>query len=49
MSGLRQHVDEYLRLRRALGFKLREEERVLGGGAFVPRGTTLVKPGHCDR
>lgn len=30
MSGLRQHVDEYLRLRRALGFKLREEERVLG-------------------
>ena len=30
MSGLQAHVDEYLRLRRALGFKLKEEERLLG-------------------
>ncbi|MGH2891839.1 MAG: tyrosine-type recombinase/integrase [Solirubrobacteraceae bacterium] len=30
MSGLQAHVDEYLRLRRALGFKLREDERLLG-------------------
>jgi integrase len=30
MSGLQAHVDEYLRLRRALGFKLKEDERVLG-------------------
>lgn len=30
MSGLQAHVDEYLRLRRALGFKLKEEERELG-------------------
>lgn len=30
MSGLHEHVDEYLRLRRALGFKLKEEERYLG-------------------
>ena len=30
MSGLQVHVDDYLRLRRALGFKLKEEERVLG-------------------
>jgi integrase len=30
MSGLQAHVDDYLRLRRALGFKLREDERVLG-------------------
>jgi site-specific recombinase XerD len=30
MSGLQTHVDEYLRLRRALGFKLKEEERLLG-------------------
>jgi integrase len=30
MSGLQAHVDEYLRLRRALGFKLREDERTLG-------------------
>jgi integrase/recombinase XerD len=30
MSGLQAHVDDYLRLRRALGFKLKEEERVLG-------------------
>lgn len=29
MSGLQAHVDEYLRLRRALGFKLREDERLL--------------------
>jgi integrase len=30
MSGLQARVDEYLRLRRALGFKLKEEERLLG-------------------
>jgi integrase/recombinase XerD len=30
MSGLGAHVDDYLRLRRALGFKLKEDERVLG-------------------
>jgi integrase/recombinase XerD len=30
MSGLQGHVDDYLRLRRALGFKLKEEERTLG-------------------
>jgi integrase len=30
MSGLQVHVDEYLRLRRALGFKLKEDERTLG-------------------
>ena len=30
MSGLHEHVDEYLRLRRAVGFKLREDERLLG-------------------
>jgi integrase/recombinase XerD len=30
MSGLRAHVDDYLRLRRALGFKLKEDERLLG-------------------
>jgi integrase/recombinase XerD len=29
MSGLQGHVDEYLRLRRALGFKLKEEGRLL--------------------
>ena len=30
MSGLQAHVDDYLRLRRALGFKLKEDGRVLG-------------------
>jgi hypothetical protein len=30
MSRLQVHVNEYLRLRRALGFKLKEEERLLG-------------------
>lgn len=30
MSGLQGHVDDYLRLRRALGFKLKEDERTLG-------------------
>ena len=29
MSGLQAHVDEYLRLRRSLGFKLKEDERTL--------------------
>ena len=29
MSGLQTHVDDYLRLRRALGFKLKDDERVL--------------------
>jgi integrase/recombinase XerD len=30
MSGLQAHVDDYLRLRRALGFRLVEEGRLLG-------------------
>jgi len=30
MSELHDHVDDYLRLRRALGFKLEREERLLG-------------------
>lgn len=30
MSGLQAHVDDYLQLRRALGFKLKEDERTLG-------------------
>jgi integrase/recombinase XerD len=30
MSTLQEHVDDYLRLRRALGFKLEREERLLG-------------------
>jgi integrase/recombinase XerD len=30
MSTLREHVDDYLRLRRALGFELEREERLLG-------------------
>jgi integrase/recombinase XerD len=30
MSGLQTHVGDYLRLRRAVGFKLKEEERLLG-------------------
>ena len=30
MSGVQAHVDESLRPRRALGFKLREDERTLG-------------------
>src|SRR6516225_6044511 len=30
MSGLQGHVEEYLRLRRAVGFKLKEDERLLG-------------------
>jgi len=30
MSSLQAHVDDYLRLRRALGFKLKEDERTLG-------------------
>jgi len=30
MSALKARVDEYLRLRRALGFKLKEEGRLLG-------------------
>src|SRR5436190_21927503 len=30
MSGLQAQVDDYLRLRRALGFKLKEDERTLG-------------------
>ncbi len=30
MSGLQAHVDDYLRLRRALGLKLKEDERLLG-------------------
>lgn len=44
MSGLQAHVDEYLRLRRALGFKLREEERMLGQlvGYLEAAGATTV-------
>lgn len=34
MSALQAHVDDYLRLRRALGFKLEEDERVLGQLVF---------------
>ncbi len=30
MSRLQAHVNEYLRLRRALGFKLKEDGRLLG-------------------
>jgi hypothetical protein len=30
MSGLQGHVDDYLRLRRVVGFKLTEDERMLG-------------------
>ncbi len=30
MSGLQAHVDDYLRLRRALGFKLKEDGHLLG-------------------
>jgi integrase/recombinase XerD len=45
MSGLQAHVDDYLRLRRALGFKLKEEERLLGqlvGYLEAPGATTLT-------
>jgi len=44
MSGLQAHVDDYLRLRRALGFKLKEEERLLGQlvGYLEAAGATTV-------
>ena len=44
MSGLQAHVDEYLRLRRALGFKLKEDERLLGQlvGYLEAAGATTV-------
>jgi len=44
MSGLQAHVDDYLRLRRALGFKLKEEERLLGQlvGSLQAAGATTV-------
>jgi integrase len=44
MSGLQAHVDEYLRLRRALGFKLREDERTLSQlvGYLEAAGVTTV-------
>jgi len=44
MSGLQAHVDDYLRLRRALGFKLKEEERLLGQlvGYLEDAGATTV-------
>jgi integrase len=44
MSGLQAHVDDYLRLRRALGFKLKEEERLLGQlvGYLEDTGATTV-------
>jgi len=44
MSGLGAHVDDYLRLRRALGFKLKEDERMLGQlvGYLEAAGATTV-------
>jgi integrase/recombinase XerD len=44
MRGLQAHVDDYLRLRRALGFKLKEEERLLGQlvGYLEATGATTV-------
>jgi integrase/recombinase XerD len=44
MSGLQAHVDDYLRLRRALGFKLREDERTLAQlvGYLETAGATTV-------
>lgn len=50
MSGLRGHLDDYLRLRRALGFKLKREGRVLAGlvehleaaGAVTVRGELVI-------
>lgn len=44
MSGLQAHVDDYLRLRRALGFKLVEDGRVLGQlvGYLEAAGATTV-------
>ena len=44
MSGPQAHVDDYLRLRRALGFKLKEEERLLGQlvGSLQAAGATTV-------
>lgn len=44
MSGVQTHVDDYLRLRRALGFKLKEEERLLGQlvGYLETAGATTV-------
>ena len=44
MSGLQAHVDDYLRLRRALGFKLKEDERLLGRlvGYLEAAGATTV-------
>jgi integrase/recombinase XerD len=44
MSGLGAHVDDYLRLRRALGFKLKEDELVLGQlvGYLEAAGATTV-------
>ena len=38
MSGLQAHVDEYLRLRRALGFKLEEDGRTARSACRLPRG-----------
>jgi integrase len=47
MSGLQAHVDDYLRLRRALGFKLKEDERVLGQfvGYLEAAGAETVSSG----
>jgi integrase/recombinase XerD len=44
MSGLQAHVDDYLWLRRALGFKLKEDERLLGQlvGYLEAAGATTV-------
>jgi integrase/recombinase XerD len=45
MSALQAHVDDYLRLRRALGFKLEREERLLGqlGDYLETAGAATVK------
>jgi integrase/recombinase XerD len=45
MSDLQAHVDEYLRLRRALGFKLKEQERLLGQlvGCLEDAGASTVR------
>jgi integrase len=51
MSGLQAHVDEYLRLRRALGFKLKEDERLLGQlvDYLETAGATTVRSGLAIR
>ena len=41
MSALATHVDDYLRMRRALGFKLERERRLLPSS-----WPTCRRPGH---